>query len=288
MIQLLATGLSMGCIYALVALSFILIYNSTGALNFAQGELVMMGAFLAAWLGMSVGLPLVAVFFTVVVAMTIIGHLFQRISFYPLRDKPFITFIIATIGMGIALKNLAMIIWGAQPRGMNPFFGADYITIGKIVFTPEQIFIVVLTAALLLGQYLLFFKTSLGKKMRATAQDQETAKVMGIKVYRMIALTFMLSSALAGIAGVLLAPIFFADIDMGGNLILKAFIAVIIGGFGSVPGAVVGGIIVGLMEIMLAAFISSTYKDAMVFTILIIFLFFLPQGIFGERIAEKV
>jgi branched-chain amino acid transport system permease protein len=284
--QILASGLSMGCIYALIGLGFVLIYNATNGLNFAQGELVMLGAFIFyAMLG--AGAPYGAAALLTVVAMGVIGYVFQRLFFYPLRDRNFLAFVIATIGFSIAARNIALIVWGPNPLRVRSFFTMDTVSFGSVSLPPEHLLIIAVTAVVLLLQYGLFFHTDLGRRLRAAAQNGEVAQLMGIRVGRMIAITFVISAMLTGVAGVLLAPIFFIETEMGLNLITKAFIAVIIGGFGSVPGVVVGGLIVGLIEILTAVFISSVYKDAIVFTILIFFLIVFPQGIFGERISER-
>jgi branched-chain amino acid transport system permease protein len=284
--QILASGLSMGCIYALIGLGFVLIYNATNGLNFAQGELVMLGAFIFyAMLG--AGAPYGAAALLTVLAMGVIGYVFQRLFFYPLRNRNFLAFVIATIGFSIAARNIALIVWGPNPLRVRSFFTMDTVSFGSVSLPPEHLLIIAVTAVVLLLQYGLFFHTDLGRRLRAAAQNSEVAQLMGIRVGRMIAITFVISAMLTGVAGVLLAPIFFIETEMGLNLITKAFIAVIIGGFGSVPGVVVGGLIVGLIEILTAVFISSVYKDAIVFTILIFFLIVFPQGIFGERISER-
>jgi branched-chain amino acid transport system permease protein len=284
--QILASGLSMGCIYALIGLGFVLIYNATNGLNFAQGELVMLGAFIFyAMLG--AGAPSGAAALLTVLAMGVIGYVFQRLFFYPLRNRNFLAFVIATIGFSIAARNIALIVWGPNPLRVRSFFTMDTVSFGSVSLPPEHLLIIAVTAVVLLLQYGLFFHTDLGRRLRAAAQNGEVAQLMGIRVGRMIAITFVISAMLTGVAGVLLAPIFFIETEMGLNLITKAFIAVIIGGFGSVPGVVVGGLIVGLIEILTAVFISSVYKDAIVFTILIFFLIVFPQGIFGERISER-
>jgi branched-chain amino acid transport system permease protein len=276
----------MGCIYALIGLGFVLIYNATNGLNFAQGELVMLGAFIFyAMLG--AGAPYGAAALLTVLAMGAIGYVFQRLFFYPLRNRNFLAFVIATIGFSIAARNIALIVWGPNPLRVRSFFTMDTVSFGSVSLPPEHLLIIAVTAVVLLLQYGLFFHTDLGRRLRAAAQNGEVAQLMGIRVGRMIAITFVISAMLTGVAGVLLAPIFFIETEMGLNLITKAFIAVIIGGFGSVPGVVVGGLIVGLIEILTAVFISSVYKDAIVFTILIFFLIVFPQGIFGERISER-
>jgi branched-chain amino acid transport system permease protein len=205
-----------------------------------------------------------------------------------LRKKPVITVIVSTIGVSMFLKNIARIIWGPQPIYFSGLFGENTIQVGTIFVDPQNLLIIVVTSCLVVFQYYFFAKTPLGRQMQATAQDQEAASLMGIKVSRMIALTFIYSSMLAAVAGVLLAPIFFVSADMGANLGLKAFAASIIGGFGSVPGAIIGGLFLGVFEILCAAYVSTLYKDAFAFVILILILAFMPRGLFGEKISTKV
>jgi branched-chain amino acid transport system permease protein len=286
MAQVLASGVAMGCIYALVGLGFTLIYNATNGLNFAQGEFVMLAAF-GFYSALAVGLPYWVAAAAVILGMGLFGCVFQRLFFYPLRNRSFLAFIIATIGFSILARNGALLIWGPNPLKVVSYFGDTVIRFDRLVLVPEHMFIVAATVATLVLQYWLFFYTDIGRRLRATAQNVAAAELMGIYPHRMIAITFLLSAMLAGLAGVLVAPIFLVDIDMGFNLILKAFVAVIIGGFGSIPGAVVGGIVVGLLEILLAVYVSSVYKDAFAFAALIILLIVFPQGIFGERIAER-
>jgi branched-chain amino acid transport system permease protein len=286
MSQLLLSGVAMGCIYALVALGFVLIYNATGGLNFAQGELVMLGAFLF-YAGLDAGLgPLLAVA-AALVGMALLGYVFQRLVFYPLRERPWFFFVIATIGFSIVARNAALLIWGPNTLQVPSFFASGVVTIAGATLAPEKAAIVVVTLVVLALQYALFFYTDTGRRMRAAAQNAEMAQLLGIRPKRMIALTFMLSAVLAGIAGILLAPVFMIDPQMGGSVILKAFIAVIIGGFGSIPGAVVGGLLVGVLEILVAVYVSSAYKDSIAFAVLIFFLVAFPRGLFGEAVAER-
>jgi len=286
MAQVFATGLAMGCIYALVGLSFILIYNATHGLNFAHGELVMLSAFVF-YSAISTGAPYWAAVLMTFAAMAAFGAVYQRLLFFPLRYRPMLAFVIATIGFSIFARNLALLVWGPNPLRVPSAFSSSSVNLLGVVLAPEQLFIVAITICVLVVQYAVFFHTDIGRRLRATAQNVEMAQLMGIRPSRMIAITFVVSAVLCGIAGVLVAPIFLVDTDIGLNLILKAFIAVIIGGFGSLPGAVVGGIVVGLLEILVAVFISSVYKDAICFSLLIFLLIAFPQGIFGERVAEK-
>lgn len=288
MLQLLINGLAMGSIYALVALGIVVIANAVNVVNFAQGENVMLGAYVAATLTLTLHLPVLAAYLISIILLAGYGYVFQKVAYYPLRKKPFITVVVATIGVSMFLKNIARIIWGAQPLYFPGPFGEHTIRIGKLAIDPQNLLIIMVTLLLVAFQHFFFSKTSLGRKMQATAQDQEAATLMGIKVSRMIALTFVYSSMLAAAAGVMLAPIFYVSADMGASLGLKAFAASIIGGFGSVPGAILGGLFLGLLEIFGAAYVSSLYKDAFAFVVLILILAFLPKGLFGEKISTKV
>ena len=288
MIQLLLNGLAMGAIYALVALGFVVIANAVNVVNFAQGENVMLGAYVAAWLTLTLHMPLLAAYIISIALLAVYGYVFQKAAYYPLRKKPFITVVVSTIGVSLFLKNIARIIWGPQPIFFPGPFGDKTVQVGSVFVNPQNLVILGVTTCLVIFQYFFFSKTTLGRKMQATAQDQEAASLMGVKVSRMITLTFIYSSALAAAAGVLLAPIFFVSADMGGSLGLKAFSASIIGGFGSVPGAIVGGLFLGVLEIFCATYISSLYKDVFAFVVLILILVFMPRGLFGEKISTKV
>lgn len=275
----------MGCIYALVGLAFILIYNASGGLNFSQGEFVMLGAF-----ALVTTTAIMPYWLAVIVSAASIGVLswvFQRVLFYPLKDRSYLHFVIVTIGFSILARNLAIIIWGPNPLKALPMTSVDVVTLGSVAMSPENLAIIAFTAIVLGLQYVLFFHTDLGRRLRATAQNSQMAQYMGIKPRRMIGITFIMSGAIAGFAGVLLAPIFLVDSDMGGAVLLKSFIAVVIGGFGSIPGVVIGGIGIGLIEILAAVYVSSVYKDAICIAILILFLIAFPRGILGEAIKER-
>ena len=276
----------MGCIYALVGLSFILIYNATRGLNFAHGELVMLAAFVFSSL-LLWGLGYLWAVGATLVVMALFGLFYQRVLFYPLRNRPPLAFIIATIGFGLFARNLALLVWGSDPRRVRSLLGDNLFRVAGVVLPPENLIIIVVTLLVLCAQYGIFFHTDLGRRLRAAAQNPEMAQLLGIRLSHMIALTFVASAVIAGLAGVLVAPIFLVDTDMGLSLILKVFIAVIIGGFGSIPGAVAGGLIVGVLEVLFAVLVSSAYKDALVFAVLIAFLVVFPRGIFGDRIAER-
>ncbi|MCL5962239.1 MAG: branched-chain amino acid ABC transporter permease [Chloroflexi bacterium] len=287
LLQLVVNGLAMGCIYALIAMGFIITYNAVGLINFAQGELVMLGAFLAVAALSSLQLPLALAYLLSMVGMVAFGYVFQLTVFRPLQQKPLFTVIVATIGVSIILKNVARIAWGPEPMTLAGFFSSNTFDIGGVIILQQSVFIIVVTSILLVAQHLFFTYTIYGKRMRAVAQNQEVARLMGISVGQLIALSFILSALLGGIAGLLLAPVFLVTLNMGGIALLKAFAACILGGFGSIPGAVVGGLFLGVTEILMAAYVSSAYKDVLAFVILILVLLAFPRGLFGEKVGER-
>jgi branched-chain amino acid transport system permease protein len=286
MTQLIASGIAMGCIYALVGLAFVLIYNASSGLNFSQGEFVMLGAFVFSS-AVSAGMPSWQAILLTLMAIAALSWIFQKLLFYPLKDRSYLYFVVATVAFSIIARNGALAIWGPNPLMVQPMTDWGEVTFGNVVLQPEHLIVIIVTAALLIGQYLLFYKTDLGRCLRASAQNSTTAELMGIYPRRMIGVTFAIAGAISGAAGVLLAPIFLVDTDMGSAVLLKAFIAVVIGGFGSIPGVVLGGVLVGLLESLSAVFISSTYKDAICLIVLVVFLMFFPKGILGEAVGER-
>jgi branched-chain amino acid transport system permease protein len=280
-------GLAMGSIYALVALGFVLIFNAVNVVNFAQGEFAMVPAFVAVWLMNTMNAPFALTCVITVVFMGVFGIVFQRIAYYPLRHRSFLPVVISTIGVGIFLKNAAQLIFGAEPLSMPRPTSATTLNLFGVFVDPQYIVIILCTLILLGFQYFFFEKTILGKKMLATAQDKQMARLLGIPVAKMIAITFAYSSIIGAAAGILVGPIFFVTKDMGAMIGLKAFCSTIVGGFGSIPGAILGGLFLGVIEVFASYYISTAYRDAFAFIILILVLLLRPQGFFGEKIAEK-
>jgi branched-chain amino acid transport system permease protein len=204
-----------------------------------------------------------------------------------LRNRGFQPVIISTIGASILLENGVLAGYGPRPQTLPSFFSFQGFSVGPIFFDSQYLLILGVTVVMVTLQYLFFERTLLGKKMQATSQDKEMASLLGIPVALMIMLTFIYSSALGGLAGILVAPILFVSVGMGSSIALKAFAASIIGGFGDVTGAIVGGLALGVVETFGAAYISVPYKDAFAFIVLVVFLLFRPQGLFGEKVAEK-
>jgi len=286
-LQLLFTGLGIGSIYALVALGFVLIYRATNVVNFAQGDFAMLGAFSMTVLLINLGMPYWISILITVAAMAVFGALFNLGVYYPLRNRSFLPVIISTIGASILLENGVLAAYGPQPQTLPGIFSVQGFNFGPVFFDTQYLTILAVTMVMVGFQYFLFERTLLGKKMQATSQDKEMASMLGIPVALMIMITFIYSSVLGGLAGILVAPVLFVSVGMGSSIALKAFAASIIGGFGDVTGAVVGGLALGVVETFGAAYISVPYKDAFAFLVLLVFLLFRPQGIFGERIAEK-
>ena len=288
MLQLTINGLALGSIYALVALGLLLIFNTVQIVNFAQGQLLMLGAFIGVTGMVSHDLPVPLAWGATLVAMAALGLVFMAVTYFPLRGKPATLVILTTISMGIVLENLALIIWGPLPTALpSPVRGMPLRFAGAVV-SRHQLFIFATTALVLLLQWAFLTRTRFGLLMQATAQDLTMARLVGTPVRATIAVAFASGAALAGIAGLLVAPIFFAEPTMGGALGLKAFVVSVLGGFGNLPGAVVGGLLLGLIETFGARYLSSDYRDAYAFIIMILVLCVRPQGLFGERAGERV
>ncbi len=285
--QLLFTGLGIGAIYALVALGFVLLIRAANVVNFAQGEFSMLGAYLMVILFTGFGLPYVVALPIAVIVMAGFGVLFAGVTYWPLRHRGQLPVIISTIGASIFLANIVLTLYGPSPEVLPGLFDNPGFEVGGVFMDSQYLAIIVVAAAMVLLQFLIFEKTLLGKKLQATSQDKEMASLLGIPVAVMILITFGYSAALGGLAGVLVAPVLFVSVGMGALISLKAFAANIIGGFGNIPGAILGGLALGLVETFGAAFISVPYKDAIAFALLLLFLLIRPQGLFGEKIAEK-
>lgn len=287
-LQLLVNGVALGAAYALVALGFVLILNATGAVNFAQGDMVMAGGYagvaLASLLPVS-GLVLLPL---VLVLMAGLGLLLSLLAYFPLKDRPPVSVFISTIAVGIMLQNGANAGFGPQPEATPPMIGGGFWEWGGLVLEKQQAAIIAAAVVLIAGQHLLFQRTQFGRRLRATAQDREMARALGIPVNRMIAATFALAAALAGAAGLLLANRFFVTPTDGAAYIIAAYIAVVIGGWGSVPGAVAGALLIAVFEVVVSAYLSHTVAIAALYGALLLILFFRPQGLFGEAVRRRV
>jgi branched-chain amino acid transport system permease protein len=286
-LQLLFTGLGIGAVYALVALGFVLIYRATNVVNFAQGQFAMLGGYCMVITTVDLGLPYWLGVVISLVVMALFGALFNLGVYYPLRHRSFLPVVISTIGASILITNLVLALYGPEPTTLPGMTDYPGISFGAVFLDAQYLVIIATTLALVVLQYIFFEHTMVGKKMQAVSQDKEMASLLGINVTGMIMLTFTYSAVLGGIAGILVAPILFVSVGLGAQIALKAFAASIIGGFGDVPGAIVGGLLIGVAETLGAFYISVPYKDAFAFILLFAFLLVRPQGIFGEKIAQK-
>ncbi len=286
-LQQLVNGLTMGSIYVLVGIGVTMIFKSMGMLNVAHGDTIMIAAFIALSLS-NTGMPLIlAVVLTIIIA-ALLGFTMERCIYRKLDMSNFTGLLIATIGMSTILRNGAIVIWGAEPRLFPRIFSTVPIDVGGLLILPQNIGIIAVSLILVVVLQLFFYRTKTGRSLRAAASDPEAATMMGIHVPTTYALTFSISAMLGAVAGVLLAPMFYATADMGAMVVLKGFAGAIIGGFGSITGAVVGGLLLGIIESLGAGYISSAYRDVIAFVLLFVILYFKPSGLLAQRIEQKL
>lgn len=287
----LINGISLGSVYAIIALGYTMVYGIAKMLNFAHGDVIMVGAYVSfcttAYLGLS---PIVSVLFAMIVC-TILGILIEGLAYKPLRRATSLAVLITAIGMSYFLQNVALLIWGSAPKVFGSVVPFDSLSLfdGKLIVTAESILTV--AACIIIMVCLVFFtkKTRMGKAMRAVSEDKDAAELMGINVNVTISVTFAIGSALAAIAGVLLCSAYPTLVPTTGSMPgIKAFTAAVFGGIGSIPGAMIGGILLGIIEIFSKSYISTSLSDAIVFAVLIVVLLVKPTGILGKKITEKV
>ncbi len=286
-LQFLFSGLTVGAVYALVALGFTIIYNASDVVNFAQGEFVMIGG-MATVFGVAAGLPLPVAAAMAIVAAVVVGLALHRLAIEPARGAPPVVLIIITIGGAFVIRGLAQILFDKQFHKLPGFSGEAPITILGASIVPQTFWVIGGAALIVLAVTLFFERTMLGKAVLATASNRLAARLVGIDTSLVMALSFGLSAAIGAIAGVLVTPITLTSYDVGTMLALKGFAAVVLGGLGSPAGAVAGGLLLGLCEAFAAGYISSTYKDAVAFLVMIGVLLVLPGGLFGAADAERV
>lgn len=275
----------MGMLYALMAMGLILIVKAVGVLNFAHGQLFMLGGYITWMFTYQANLPLWGVILCAIITFAICGVAYMFSVYWPLRNSPWkVTVTISTLGASIALKEVVRLIWGSIPLTAEPIV-PGVLRIGTAYLNYQYLFIIGIGGALMLGVYILFEKSFIGKIMQATAQDRYAAELIGIPTVVAIACTYMISMTLSGVGGWLAAPLFLVSQSLG-SMAQKAFAGIVLGGFGSVKGAIVGCLLIGLIE-SFSILITDSYKDAVVFLVLIIVLVVRPTGIFGEKVAEK-
>jgi len=285
--QYVLSGLSNGAIYALIGFGFAIIYNSTGIINFAQGEFVMLGGMLTVFFLAVFKLPLEAAIILAIIISTIVGVSFERLAIRPLKNASPLSLIIITIGASIFMRGAAMLIWGKDTYALPAFSGSDPLYIAGATILPQHLWILGVTVLIIIGSRIFFNYSIAGKAMRACSYNPLAAGLVGINVKNMVMLSFAISSAIGSMAGIIIAPLTMTSYDVGIMLGLKGFCAVIIGGMSSGLGTLMGGLLLGLLESLGAGFISASYKDAIAFIILLLILFIRPEGLFSKKETER-
>ena len=287
LLQFVITGLTVGSLYAMVAIGFNIIYNVTEVINLAQGEFVMLGGLVMVFLNVSLAIPLIPAFGITIVLVAVVGILLDRLAIRPIRRPSVLSLIIATIAASVIIKGVAMVIWGKNPYDLPAFSGRIPIQLGGAAVQPQYLWIIGFLILITIGLTWFFNKTIAGKAMLACADNANAAKLVGINVKRMILLSFALSAAIGAVAGITMTPIALMEYDRGAMLAIKGFGAAILGGLGSFPGAIAGGLMMGVIESLGAGLFSSGYKDAYALLILLAVLFVRPGGIMGNLEAAK-
>jgi branched-chain amino acid transport system permease protein len=291
LIQTIIGGIGIGSLYALVALGTTMTYRSMGLINFAHGSIYMVGTYLGIiwYQGMVFGLhvPFAIAFIIGVLLNAFLGFFLERV-FRPLADVDLRNMLLGTIGLGFILDNLMIILFDAEGFAVTSPLSTKAIIVAGIKIMPQNIMFILVAAVLVIGLQIFLSKSKFGKAMRASAMDREIARTMGIPVNTMNAITFAIGAGLAAAAGILAAPIVYVNPAMGAAVGQKGFASAVLGGLGNIPGAIVGGLIFGVVEAVSAGFISSAYTKGIAFIVLLIVLMFKPSGILGEKQVEKV
>lgn len=287
--QQLVNGITAGGMYALIALGYTMVYGILKIINFAHGDIFMMGSFIGLFLVKRVHLGLVPAMLISMVVVAVLGIIVERIAYRPLRNSAKIAPLLSALGVSIFLTNFAQLVWGTQTRAFPPSFQITTFQVGSVALSSMQIYTLLISILLMVGLYIFVQKSKLGVAMRATSHNVDSARLMGINVDNIISLTFGIGSALAASAGILVGLYYDAVYPvMGYTAGLKAFTAAVLGGIGSIPGAMLGGILLGVAENLGAAYISMGYRDAIAFGLLIIILLVKPTGLLGKNIQQKV
>jgi branched-chain amino acid transport system permease protein len=286
-LQFLFSGVTVGATYALAALGFTLIYNASNVINFAQGEFIMLGGMLTVFFVQS-GVPIPAAVLLAIAIPALVGLLVEKLAIEPARGAEVVTLIIITIGASLVIRGLIQIWLGKGTHSFPAFSGEAPIEIGGATLLPQSLWVLGITALVVIALWYFFSRTLAGKAILATSHNRLAAELVGINTQWVLLVSFALSAALGAIGGILVTPITLTSYDVGIMLGLKGFVAAVVGGLGNGLGAVLGGLLVGIIEAMAAGYISSAYKDAIPFVLILLILFFLPRGLFGARVTERV
>ena len=287
-VQLIISGMATGAIYALAALGFTLLWQASGTINFATGEFVMLPAF-SMLAFQALGVPLLISFFlTLVVATAVLGYGFKRSIVDPMRKYGVMPLVVATIGLALIMRSGVQLSFGAQALPFKNIFGYEVFNIAGVHVSASDLGTLIVTFIVVVGLQAFLQRTVTGRAMQAVAQNTESAEVLGIKVNRMVLYTFAINAMLATLAALLVTPLYLAKFDMGITLGLKAFLAAIIGGFNNSRGALLGGVIIGVSENLIGAYVSSAYKDGAALALFMLVILFKPNGLLGAPTERKV
>lgn len=287
LLQFLFSGVTVGAVYALAALGFTIIYNASDVVNFAQGEFVMLGGMITVFAHLA-GAPLPLAALLAIVITAGLGVAMNKLAIEPARGAPVVSLVIITIGASIFIRGAAQLIFGKQIHSFPAFSGDEPFHIGGATILPQSLWVIGGAVAVFIGLWLFFTRTLLGRAVLATSNNPLAAQLVGINTGFVMTLSFALSAGIGALAGVLVTPITLTSYDVGLGLALKGFAAAMLGGMGNPKGALVGGLTLGLLEALTAGYISSQYKDAAAFLVILAVLFFLPQGLFGRKATERV
>lgn len=291
LLSYLCNGISLGSVYAIIALGYTMVYGIAKMLNFAHGDVIMIGAYVTFCAIQYLGLPPMISVLLAMVACTLLGVIIERLAYKPLRQASSLAVLITAIGMSYLLQNVALLLWGSNPKSFPSVVSLGSLSFfdGQLLISGETIVTVLMNIIIMVGLTLFTGKTKVGKAMRVVAEDKGAAELMGINVNMTISLTFAIGSALAAVAGVLLCSAYPTLMPTTGSMPgIKAFTAAVFGGIGSIPGAMLGGILLGVIEILGKAYISTELGDAIVFAVLIVVLLVRPTGLLGKPVREKV
>lgn len=290
-LQYLINGVSIGSVYAIIALGYTMVYGIAKMLNFAHGDIIMVGAYISFCVTNYLGLPAFVSVLAAMAVCTLLGIIIEGLAYKPLRGTPSLAVLITAIGVSYFLQNAAQLIWSSSPKNFTSIISAGSIVLfdGDIVITAEVLLTVAVSVLVMIGLTLFTSKTRTGKAMRAVSEDRDAAQLMGINVNRTISTTFAIGSALAAVAGVLLcSTVPTLQPTTGAMPGIRAFTAAVFGGIGSIPGAMLGGILLGIIETYSKVYLSTQFSDAIVFSVLIIILLVKPAGLLGKQVQEKV
>jgi branched-chain amino acid transport system permease protein len=287
LLQFLLSGITVGAVYALVALGFTIIYNASDVVNFAQGEFVMLGGMIT-FFAHAAGLPLPLAALIAIIVTAGIGVALNKLAIEPARGAPVVSLIIITIGASIFIRGATQLVFDKQIHRFPAFSGDQPILIGGATILPQSLWVIAGALAVFVCLWLFFTRTLIGRAVLATANNRIAAQLVGINTNYVMTLSFAMSAAIGALAGVLVTPITLTSYDVGLALALKGFAAAMLGGMGNPKGALVGGLLLGVLEAMTAGYISSQYKDAAAFVVILAVLFAMPQGLFGRKSTDRV